>query len=151
MEIQNAEYSSTAIILNLKNTKMGKFSNVSQVVYAATTWVFGGDNSLSGREQKEMKEAVNDSKTPWSVDEDDIHWVVSLWKGNDIQLDDIQDAVDNEFNFSLEDKFLLYRCVCIPMNALKQGDNSKDGWGRAHQLRDALGIESDDYNRWTKR
>jgi hypothetical protein len=98
-----------------------------------------------------MKEAINGSETPWSVDEDDIHWVISLWKGGNIQLDDIIEAVDNEFNFSLEDKFHLYRCVCIPMNALGQGNNSEDGWNRAHRLRDALEIESDDYSRWAKR
>jgi hypothetical protein len=130
---------------------MRKFSNTSQVVYAATTWVFGGDHTLSGLEKEEMKEAINGSETPWSVDEDDIHWVISLWKGGNIQLDDIIEAVDNEFNFSLEDKFHLYRCVCIPMNALGQGNNSEDGWNRAHRLRDALEIESDDYSRWAKR
>lgn len=34
------------------------------------------------------------------------------------------------------------------MNKLDQGDNREDGWSRANELRDALGIESDDYNRW---
>ena len=129
---------------------MRKFSNTPQVVYAATTWVFGGDNSLSGREQEEMKEVINDSKTPWSVDEDDIRWVNSLWQGGNIQLDDIIEAVYNEFNFSLEDKFLLYWCVCVPMHALGQGNNSEDGWNRARRLREALEIEADDYNRWAK-
>jgi len=34
---------------------MGKFSNRAQVVYAATCWVFGGDGTLTGKEQSEMK------------------------------------------------------------------------------------------------
>jgi len=127
---------------------MGKFSNRAQVVYAATCWVFGGDNRLTGDEQRKMKEAINRSKTPWSLDEQDEHWVVSLWKGGNIDLYEIVDAVDNEFEFSLEDKFILYSCVCAPMNRLNQGDNSDDGWDRAHELRVALGIDSDDYNNW---
>ena len=130
---------------------MGKFSNRAQVVYAATCWVFGGDQRLTGDEQSEMKEAINRSKTPWSLDEEDAHWVVSLWKGNDIELDDIPYAIENEFEFSLEDKFIIYECVCIPMHRLGQGDNSEDGWNRANELREALGIDLDDYNRWAKR
>ena len=35
---------------------MGKFSNRAQVVYAATCWVFGGDNSLTGEEKLKMKD-----------------------------------------------------------------------------------------------
>jgi hypothetical protein len=127
---------------------MGKFSNASQVALAATTWVFGGDGWLTGSEKDKMIKAINSSKTPWSLDDDDVRWVISLWQGADIQLDDIVDAVDNEFNFSLEDKFILFWCVCVPMNALGQGNNSKDGWNRAHELREALGIETDDYKRW---
>jgi hypothetical protein len=130
---------------------MKKFSNTSQVVYAATTWVFGGDHKLSSLEQAKMKAAINDSRTPWSVDEDDTRWVNSLWQGRNVSLDDIIEAVDNEFNFSLEDKFILYRCVCIPMNALGQGNNSEDGWNRANRLRVALEIASDDYSRWIER
>jgi hypothetical protein len=130
---------------------MGKFSNRAQVVYAATCWVFGGDNTLTGEEKSKMKEAINRSKTPWSLDEEDAHWVVSLWKGNNIQLDDIEGAVNYDFEFSLQDKYILYNCVCVPMHRLNQGDNSEDGWNRAHELRDVLGIESDDYNRWATR
>jgi hypothetical protein len=127
---------------------MGKFSNRAQVVYAAACWVFGGDQRLTGDEKDEIIEAINSSKTPWSLDDDDAHWVVSLWKGSDIQLDDIIDAIENEFNFSLEHKYILFWCVCVPMNALRQGSNSEDGWNRAHELRDWLGIDTDDYNRW---
>lgn len=130
---------------------MGKFSNRAQVVYAATCWVFGGDNFLTGKEQSLMKEAINRSKTPWSLDEEDAHWVVSLWKGGDIGLDDVIDAVNYSFEFSLEDKYILFSCVCLPMNRLDQGDHSEDGWSRANELLNALGIESDDYNRWSKR
>jgi hypothetical protein len=129
---------------------MGKFSNRAQVVYAATCWVFGGDDILRDEEKLEIKKAINRSKTPWSLDEDDDHWVVSLWRGGKIQLNDIIDAIENEFEFSLEDKFILYSCVCVPMNRLGQGDNSEDGWGRARELRRALGIEHDDYKRWTE-
>lgn len=129
---------------------MGKFSNRAQVVYAAACWVFGGDNKLSGREQGEIKEAINRSKTPWTLSDSDANWVVSLWQGNDIQLDDIIDAIENDFNFSLEHKFILYSCVCVPMNALRQGSNSEDGWGRANELGSAMGIDSDDYNRWAE-
>ena len=127
---------------------MGKFSNRAQIVYAATCWVFGGDDTLTGQEQSKMKEAINRSKTPWSLDEEDAHWVLSLWKGGNIQLDDVVDAVNYDFEFSLEDKYILYSCVCIPMHKLGQGDNYEDGWSRANELRDALGIASDDYNRW---
>jgi hypothetical protein len=130
---------------------MGKFSNRGQVVYAATCWVFGGDNSLTRDENLEMKKAINDSKTPWSLDDEDAHWVVSLWKGNDIQLYDVIDAIDSEFEFSLEDKYLIYMCVCVPMHRLKKGNNSLDGWGRANELLSALGIDLDDYNRWAKK
>jgi hypothetical protein len=127
---------------------MGKFSNRAQVVYAATCWVFGGDGQLSGEEKSEMERAINRSETPWSLDDEDAHWVVSLWKGGNIQLDDIIDAIENEFEFSLEDKYVIYSCVCVPMNCLSQGNNSEDGWGRANELLSALGIDSDDYNRW---
>ena len=131
---------------------MGKFSNSAQVVYAATCWVFGGDKWLSGQEKSKMKEAINRSKTPWSLDDDDAHWVVSLYKSGEIlnSLDEIINAVDYDFEFSLEDKFILYSCVCVPMHALGQGNNSDDGWNRAHELRDALGIDSEDYNIWSK-
>ena len=130
---------------------MGKFSNRAQVVYAATCWVFGGDQRLTGDEQSEMKEAINRSNTPWSLDDEDAHWVVSLWKGGDIQLYDIMDAIDSEFEFSLEDKYVIFSCVCVPMNSLNKWNNSEDGWNRAEELRDALGIDIDDYNRWAKR
>ena len=54
-----------------------------------------------------MKEAINRSKTPWSLDDDDAHWVVSLYKSGEIlnSLDEIINAVDYDFEFSLEDKF----------------------------------------------
>ena len=129
---------------------MGKFSNRAQVVYAATCWVFGGDNTLTGEEKSKMKEAINRSKTPWSLDEEDAHWVVSLWKGNNIRLDDVVDAVNYDFEFSLEDKYILFSCVCLPMNRLDQGDHSEDGWSRAHELREALEIDFDTYQNWAK-
>ena len=130
---------------------MGKFSNRVQVVYAATCWVFGGDDTLTNQEQFKMKEAINRSKTPWTLDEEDAHWVVSLWKGNNIQLDDVVDAVNYDFEFSLEDNYILYSCGCLPMNKLGQGDNYEDGWSRGGELRDALGIALDNYNRCAKR
>ena len=129
---------------------MGKFSNRAQVVYAATCWVFGGDYVLSGQEKIKMKEWINRSKTPWSLDDEDERWVISLWTGNDMHLDDIVDAVYNEYEFSLQDKYILFECVCGSMHALRQGSRSKDGWNRANDLREALGIDNDDYNRWAK-
>ena len=131
---------------------MGKFSNRSQVVYAATCWVFGGDNSLDSEEQIEMKIAINRSETPWSLDVEDARWVKSLYSSGKIinNLDEIINAIDYDFEFSLQDKYILYSCVCVPMNRLNQGRNSKDGWNRANELKDALGIDIDDYNRWCK-
>ncbi len=127
---------------------MGMFSNASRVVYAAAAWVFGGDNRLEGEEQRRIKDAINRDKTPWTIDDDDIKFVISLWQGNDFSVSDIIDAIDNEFSFSLEEKYLLYSCICIPMNSLDQGDNSEDGWGRANDFLSWLNIDSDDYNRW---
>jgi hypothetical protein len=127
---------------------MGIFSNASQVTYAAAAWVFGGDGTLTSAEQQKIKNAVNRDKTPWSVDVDDIKFVISLWKGSDFTLSDITDAIDYEFNFSLEEKYILYSCVCVTMNNLDQGYNSEDGWGRANELLSALNIDSDAYNRW---
>jgi hypothetical protein len=132
---------------------MGKFSNRAQVVYAATCWVFGGDNTLTGQEQSKMKEAINRSKTPWSLSDEDAHWVESLFTSGKIKnyLDDIINAINCEFEFSLQDKYFLYSCVCIPMHELAQGSNSKDGWDRAGELRRALDIDFEDYNRWAQR
>lgn len=128
---------------------MGKFSNSAQVVYAAAVWVFGGDNRLTGSEQLEIKDSINGPKTPWSLDDEDVKWVINLWRGDDLDLDDdIIYEIENEFDFSLEDKYKLFSCVCVSMNALRQGYSSRDGWSRANQLRDALGIKRDDYNRW---
>ena len=127
---------------------MGMFSNASQVVYAASAWVFGGDGTLEGAEKIKIKNAINRDKTPWSIDDDDIKFVISLWKGNDFSVSDITDAIEYEFDFSLEEKYLLYYCICVPMNALGQGNNSADGWNRANELLSEMGIELDDYNRW---
>jgi hypothetical protein len=129
---------------------MGMFSNASQVVYAASAWVFGGDGTLEGEEQRRIKNAINRDKTPWSVDDDDIKFVISLWKGNDFSVSDITDAIEFEFGFSLEEKYLLYSCICIAMNGLDQGDNSEDGWGRANEFLSWMNIDLDDYNRWAK-
>ncbi len=130
---------------------MSNYSNKTQVAYAATVWVFGGDRSLSGEEKSEILEAFNGPRTPWSLNPDDenARWVHSLYRSGQIHnIEDIIDAVENEFNFSKQEKFQLYWCVCISMNALDQGSNSEDGWSRANELRRALGIDTKEYNNW---
>jgi hypothetical protein len=129
---------------------MSKYSNKHQVVYAAAVWVFGGDDSLSGEERKRIFEAINGERTPWTIkrDDEDEKWVINLFKHGKVILDDIVEAVDNEFDFSLQHKFLLYACVCGPMHTLNKTKSCEDGWGRANKLRSALGIENDMYNEW---
>jgi hypothetical protein len=132
---------------------MTNFSNKTQVAYAAAVWVFGGDRYLSGEEKTAISEAFNGSRTPWSLDpyDENAKWVHSLYSsGKIMNLDDIIYAIDNEFNFTLQEKYQLYWCVCVPMHALGQGKNSEDGWGRANILLEALGIDNDEYNSWAK-
>ena len=131
---------------------MTNFSNKTQVAYAAAVWVFGGDSFLSGEEKTAISKAFNGNRTPWSLDPSDENakWVHSLFSNGKIKnyLDDIIYAIDNEFNFTLQEKYQLFWCVCAPMNNLGQGKNSEDGWGRAHELRRALDIDHEEYNRW---
>lgn len=133
---------------------MGIFSNASQVVYAAAAWVFGGDTTLTDQEQIQIRDCINSDKTPWSVEDNDIKFVNSVWAGvssleeDGYLLSNILEAIEYEFDFSLEEKYLLYYCICVPMNALGQGNNSADGWNRANELLSEMGIELDDYNRW---
>jgi hypothetical protein len=50
--------------------------------------------------------------------------------------------------FSQLEKFQLYRVVCGTMHRTGNGDNGDDGWNRANELREAIGIDADDYNDW---
>ena len=128
---------------------MTNFSNKTQVAYAAAVWVFGGDSYLTGEEKTAISKAINGNRTPWNLDlsDENAKWVHSLFINGKINYFDIIHAID-EFNFTLQEKYQLYWCVCWPMNDLGQGKNSEDGWGRANELRSALDIDGEEYNRW---
>lgn len=126
------------------------YSNKTQVAYAAATWVFGGDSILSGIEKTEISKAFNGTRSPWHLEPNDENakWVHSLCSNGKMNLKSILDGVNIDFHFTLQEKFQLFWCVCVPMNAMNQGGNSKDGWERAHRLREALEINEEDYNNW---
>jgi len=135
-----------------KQKNMSNFSNHTQTVFAAAIWVFGGDGSLTGEEKNTICEKINSLSGPWSIspEDEDSKWVRSVYRRGDLTLSDVVDAIENELSFSQLEKFQLYRVVCGTMRTIGNGDHSEDGWDRANELREAIGIDSDDYNDWVK-
>jgi hypothetical protein len=130
---------------------MSNFSNETQVVLGAAVWVFGGDGYLKSSEGNAIVKAFKNSRIPWYLEANDENykWIINLYAGGNLHLYDIIDAIENEFNFSLQEKYQLYLIVCLTMDALKQGSHVDDGWEKARDFRRALGIDRDDYNRWS--
>jgi hypothetical protein len=129
---------------------MSNFSNHTQAVFAAAIWVFGGDGSLSAEEKNTICEKINSSSSPWSIspDDEDSKWVRSVYRRGDLTLSDVVEAIEKDMCFSQLEKFQLYRVVCGTMHRTGNGDNGDDGWSRANELREAIGIDADDYNDW---
>ena len=95
-------------------------------------------------------EKINSSAGPWSIspEDEDSKWVRSVYRRGDLTLSDVVDAIENDMCFSQLEKFQLYRVVCATMNTTGNGNNSEDGWSRANELREAIGIDADDYYDW---
>jgi len=128
---------------------MSEYNNKKQVVIAAAYWVFGGDGTMDVDEVTKVMEAIKEY-WPNNIKDDyeDWKWICDLFASGQIHLVDIVDAVENEFDFSTEEKYQLYQVIVGSMYALGQGSNKNDGWNRAYMLEEAIGIDRDSYNNW---
>lgn len=130
---------------------MSSLNNKAQVVYAAAVYVLGSDGTLTGNEKTRICEGINRPEMPWYIDVngEDARWVHSMYSQGRLTLDEIREAVESEFNFSEQEKYQLYSCVCVALNLLSC---PSDGtyWGKALWLQGSLGISRSGYNNWVE-